>query len=561
MSPPHPDPRPAPPSAFAFAAMLVGAALVVYAAASVSWYAGHAFLNADTWAVYDMARSFGERFYEGKLVRQFHLPAGHPSDTGASYPFLGPAMVWVVDALTGLGIYAHYLISAAAGWGALALGAVVLVKAGGEGTRGTAPLSGALLAVLGLGIEELYRDIHRASTIPVTLLFILGAVALLPARGGPSPGRALAAGLCMGMAAAVRFDVNLLVLASVAMIPVLAERRRVAATAAYAGGVALAMLPWVVFSLAAFGRVYASDNAIVAIGVRQLHSLQVLMPDEPTLFTDFGGWLARVSVSAVDFLAILRRMLADNPVVWLFLAAVPGITLAAALAARRRGHGADTDGGAGDGGGTTRYRLALTVLALASLLMLVGPVVTGYQMNTRYYSLTIFLWALMLLAWAQAAVAAAVRRGAGRMRVAHGVVLLVLCAAAAGTLPRTPFADGWPVPRFDEANLRVDPDGFLQRCVPADGRTLLLYRWSDMALQDGIRFGVLARRTVLVLPNEWAGLPSWRKRSFLREQRVTHVVLDEAQPRDGLVDPVMTLVPVSADCPGLYRLADAPGGG
>lgn len=558
MSPPHPDPRPAPLSAFAFAAMLVGAALAVHAAASFSWYAGHAFLNADTWAVYDMARSVGERFYEGKLIRQFHLPAGQPSDAGASYPFLAPLLVWVVDAATGMGVYSHYLITALAGWGALALAAVVLVKAGGEGAGGTALLSGALLAVLGFGIEELYRDIHRASTIPLTLLFILGAVALLPARGGPSPRRALAAGLCMGLAAATRFDVNLLVLASVAMIPVLAERRRVAATAAYAGGVALAMLPWVVFSLAVFGRAYASDNAIVAIGVRQLHSLQVLMPDEPTLFTDFGGWLARVSVSAADFLAILRRMLADNPVVWLFLAAVPGIALAAALAARgRRGHGAD----AGNGGGTTRYRLALTVLALASLLMLVGPVVTGYQMNTRYYSITIFLWALMLLAWAQAAVAAAARRGAGGVRVAHGVVLLVLCAAAGSTLPRTPFADGWPALRFDEANRRVDPDGFFQRCVPADGRTLLLYRWSDMALQDGIRFGVLARRTVLILPNEWAELPSWRKRSFLREQRVSHVVLDEAQPRDGLVDPAMTLEPVSADCPGLYRLADAPGGG
>lgn len=554
MNPPQSDRRPA--LLPVLLVVLIGAALAAYAAASFSWYAERAFINADAWAVYDMARSFDEHFYEGKLIRQFHLPSDH----GASYPFLGPILVYAADAATGWGIYAHYLVSALAGWGALVLAGVILVRTTEDRRGGTALLAGVLLVTLGLNIEEFYRDIYRASTIPIALFFILGALAILPSRGGLTARRAFAAGLCMGLATMTRFDVNLLALASAAMIPALAERRRAAATAAYVGGVVLMLLPWVVFSLETFGRFYASDNAIVAIGVRQLHSLQVLMPDEPTVFTDPAGWWARVSVAAADFLAILRRMLANSPVAWFFLGAIPAITAAGWIAATLGRAPRNSGPRNSDADATARYRRALALLALASLLMFVGPVATGYQINTRYYSIPFFLWALLLLAWAQAAVAAAARRGAGGwLQLVHGAVLVVLCAAGMGSLSRDPFAAGWPPLRFNAANLQVDSDGFFQRCVPSDGRTLLLYRWSDQTLQDGIRFGVLARRVVLVLPNEWAELPSWRKESFLREQRVTHVALDETQSKDGLTDPAMVLEPAAADCPGLYRLAVGSG--
>jgi len=528
--------------------LLVAAVFLVFAAGSFAYYAEHAFINADAWAVYDMARSFDERFYQGTLIRQFHLNMNY----GASYAFLGPILVYAAEALTGLGGYSHYLVTVLASLGVLLLGGMILGKAAGESRTPAVALATLLLAVTVFNIWELYRDVYRASTIPVALVFILGAVALLPRSGDLRPGRAFAVGVAMGLAAMTRFDVNLLVAAFAGVILLTAGARRVRATASYVGGVLLTISPWIVFSLLVFGRPYASDNAIVAVAVKQLLSLDLIPPGEPTLFTDFDGWLARVSLTGADFLSILRAMLMRSPFAWMFLATVPGLALLLALWGRAgRPRGAGQPGA----GSSLRYPMALTLTALAGLLLFIGPVATGYQINTRYYSMTFLLCALALLGWMLAGMAAAERRlGHRGPRLLLEAVVGCLCLAGFPTMLHEAFDQGWPPLHFNEANRFPEAHPDLMRCVPADGRTLLLFRYTSQTLQDGIRFGVLARRTVLIMPNNWPEVSAERKLAFLREARVSHVWLDEEAPRDGLVDAGMALEPV-AGCRGFYRNA------
>ena len=551
--------RSSPPTALRWVAPAVVTALfLVFAAGSFAYYAEHAFINADSWAVYDMARSFDEHFYRGVLIRQFHFNL----DYGASYAFLGPILVYVTDALTGLGAYSHYLISALAGLGALLLGGVILGKAAGERRTPAVALATLLFAVTAFNVWEFYRDIYRASTIPIALFFILAAVAQLPRRGALSGTRAFLIGVTMGLAAMTRFDVNLLVAAFTAVILATAGAHRIRAAAGYVGGVLLTISPWIVFSLLVFGRLYASDNAIVAIAVKQLHSLDLIPPGEPTLFADFAGWLARVSATGADFLHILEAMLARSPFAWLFLAAVPALALGLALWGRAGGgRRPDAAGRTADGARAEawRYPLTLTLVAAAGLLLFIGPVATGYQINTRYYSMSFLLCALALIGWMLAGMAAAERRlGRQTPRLALEAVVTCLCLAGFPTMLREAFEQGWPPLQFNEANRFAEAHPALMRCVPADGRTLLLFRYTSQTLQDGIRFGVLARRTVLIMPNNWPEVPTERKLAFLRNAHVSHIWLDEAETRDGLVVPEMVMEPMTG-CPGFYRLAPPPG--
>ncbi len=555
--------RSSPPTALRWAAPAVVTLLfLAFAAGSFAYYAQHAFINADSWAVYDMARSFDEHFYQGALIRQFHFTL----DYGASYAFLGPILVYVTDALIGLGAYSHYLISALAGLGVVLVGGVILGKAAGERRTPAVALATLLLAVTAFNVWEFYRDIYRASTIPIALFFILAAVAQLPRRGDLSGARAFLIGMTMGLAAMTRFDVNLLVAAFTAVILATAGTHRVRAAAGYVGGVLLTISPWILFSLLVFGRLYASDNAIVAIAVKQLHSLDLIPPGEPTLFVDFAGWLARVSATAADFRHILEAMLARSPFAWLFLTAVPALALGLAVwgrSHRRAGRGpeAAAAGRAPDGAGegSLHYPLTLTLVAAAGLLLFIGPVATGYQINTRYYSMTFLLCALALIGWMLAGMAAAERRlGRPTPRLALEAVVTCLCLAGFPTMLREAFEQGWPPLQFNEANRFAEAHPTLMRCIPADGRTLLLFRYTSQTLQDGIRFGVLARRTVLIMPNNWPEVSTARKLAFLRDARVSHVWLDEAETRDGLVVPEMVMEPL-AGCPGIYRLAPPPG--
>ncbi|WP_148219831.1 hypothetical protein [Azospirillum sp. B510] len=551
--------RNSPPNLLRWIAPAVVTALfLAFAAGSFAYYAQHAFINADSWAVYDMARSFDEHFYQGVLIRQFHLNL----DYGASYAFLGPILVYATEALTGLGAYSHYLISALAGLGALLLGGVILGKAAGERRSPAVTLATLLLAVTAFNVWEFYRDIYRASTIPIALFFILAAVAQFPRCGGLSAGRAALIGVTMGLAAMTRFDVNLLVAAFTMVILVTAGAHRFRAAAGYVGGVLLTISPWILFSLLVFGRVYASDNAIVAIAVKQLLSLDLIPPGEPTLFVDFSGWFARVSATGADFLRILEAMLARSPFAWLFLAAVPALALGLAIWGRAgRERKPATAGGAADGmmDEPLRYPLTLTLVAAAGLLLFIGPVATGYQINTRYYSMTFLLCALALIGWMLAGMTAAERRlGRRGPRLALEAVVTCLCLAGFPTMLREAFEQGWPPLHFNEANRFAEAHPTLMRCVPADGRTLLLFRYTSQTLQDGIRFGVLARRTVLIMPNNWPDVSTGRKLAFLRDARVSHVWLDEAESRDGLVVPEMVMEPM-AGCPGFYRLAPPPG--
>lgn len=529
-------------------ALLATAAVAAFAVGSYAHFSGRAFINADAWSIYDMARSFDETFYHSRLIRQFNLSIEH----GSTYPFLGPVLLYAVDALTGLGVYALYATAAVLGWCGLAALYPTLRKAAGENSLAVA-LAALLAVITALNISELYLDLYRASTIPIALAFILAGLALLPGDGRLTPPRAFAVGAVMGLAALTRFDVNLFVLFFTGVMLALARQRRVTAAASYAAGVLIVVSPWIVYSLLVFGRLYASDNMAVALSVRPHYSVDLLLPGEPSAFTDPAGWYRRIAAAAADFLRIVTGMVTQSPFAWLFLATLSGLALLL-WAWSRRGPDRTREREEGRDPGAPRYRMALTGAAAVSLLFFVGPIITSYQMNTRYYSTTFLVWAVMLLGWGLAGMVAAERRlGHSGPRIVFETAVAVLCVAGLLSLPTDVFRGGWPALGFDETNRRVDPRSDLLRCVPADGRTLLLYNWSNPALQDGIRFGALARRDVVIVPGNWAELPAERKIGFLEDVRISHALLDEAEPKDGLVDPAMALQSV-AGCPGLYRI-------
>lgn len=339
--------------------------------------------SPDSWAYVELARTV----FEGELfrvqgVRQFQVD----SDFSTSFPPLYPLVMALTDAALGVGPRVGFVLNH------LLLVAILAGLAGLARRVLGDTLPGSLCFVLLIVQRGLREEVASGRAIPLSLVFLLALLHLLM-RADPRRLRTAAlAALAAGAWTLTRFD---FALAAVALGFVVAwrattARRRLQSLVVYGATLAATFSPWVVYSVARFGRPWISDNSRTVLCVETPFVADYIPHPEllPTLFTEPGDWLLAKLALAVQVLDSMREAALGTA-----LPALLGL-LAVALVARRRAVLAPEAAGALERGlGQVVASPALrgwAGLALVFVVLHGSIALTGY--TDARYTTAAFLW-------------------------------------------------------------------------------------------------------------------------------------------------------------------------
>jgi len=189
-----------------------------------------------------------------------------------------------------------------------------------SGVPGTAQAA----LVLSLLFYDGYLDeVLFGRSIPLAILGFVGAFRLLM---GAKP---FAAGLLLGGAALVRFDFLAYGILFLAAMPLLG-RRSPAELAAAGFGFLLGACPWVIYSLAYFGKPWISDSSWIIWSAAPAYVADYPAAAASDAFTAPGPWLLRVLSNVPDLAKFLVSWSFKYP-----LAIATALFAAACWAARR----------------------------------------------------------------------------------------------------------------------------------------------------------------------------------------------------------------------------------
>jgi hypothetical protein len=476
----------------------------------------------DSWALYELARTvFSGDFYRFTHFRSY----ASLSDYSSAFPPLTPVLIALADALTGSGARGGLYLGCAAFLGFAAMSEWIGRRVTGADWVG---LAAALLVLA--GPKMLVDELAAGRTIPLQLaLYALVLIGLLRAEKITLAGAA-GIGLAAGLAVLNRFDAILLPVLAAAMIAWLT--RRAAAVLAALAASTLAVSPWIAFSLAAHGTLFATDNAGIALSLDRAAFVTDWWPaPQPTLADDPAAWAWRVIESFGRYLQSVASLVASplGAVLAGVLAVWGGLHL---LAGRRPG--------------AARFAVyrpdALRVLAVfaAGMAVLTLPqILTGYH-ELRYFSALFWAGGLALLCAAVASGVTPHQRATYARLAGLGIAVPVFAlslwqfagAVRAGeTDPARASAFGAP------ADIAA-----LDACLGGQGKARVLVLGDDAF---AARAGALGGIAAMMEPRNMAQgrLGADGARAFLRAFAVDYVlVMDPA--RRGFALETLGLAPV-----------------
>lgn len=389
----------------AFGACIV--TLVFYVVA----YAGLPGISPDTWTYYELSRSIFSDFYRVGTVRQFEIM----TDRSLAFPPLFPVLMAVVNAAWGWGILAGAVVNLPV---AVATGVLLWISASrltGEG------LYGILVFALLLASPSYLGIVMFGVADALAILLFIAAVTICVRPGALRIGDMIGLGLVGGLGVMARFDM----LPAMAVFGVVAaircEGRLAAAAGVFVLAFAIALSPWIAYSLQYFGKPFASDNSRAVLLAMRFVLTAYYSPDDvlPTVWTAPVEWfqalLAKVSSSAIG---------ASRAVLEVGFLPLLGIVVAARWLARK---GTPGERGAPLAfGRLSRHPLAPAWIAAAALFATVA--LTGFD-DARYFFRIVLVADLALVL----ALSASVRRQtaiAPRMVPRLLVAAIVLSQAA-----------------------------------------------------------------------------------------------------------------------------------
>jgi len=472
--------------------------------------------SPDSWALWELSQTVGGDFYRFTHWRSYasDLP------WSASFPPLTPVLIAGLDALFGTGPRTG-LFLAFAGFAGFALVSEAIARR----VTGAAWLGLGAALVLLLGPNMLLIEMQAGRTIPLQLLlYALVLLGLVRGRAITLAGAALI-GLVAGLAVLNRFDAVLLPL-PVALAVGWLTRSPAKGLAALAAS-CLAVLPWVAYSLATFGTLFATDNAGIAAALDPRAYVTDWWPTaQPTLADDPAAWVGKIAAN-LGRLAYVAAGLAASP---LGLVAAAFLAFPAMLAWLR---------------GDERRPLAgfdvLAGFAVLTGVMLAPQVLTGF-IEQRYLSAAI--WATLLAAgcWGIARSSALAQRAVFAKGAAVTAVLAVGALALAS--PKASDAAAFD----DPADVRT-----LKACLAASPKARVLVIGDDkLAARAGAQGGIAA----MMAPRNLAEgrLDPAAARAFAARFGVTHVLAADPA-RAGWAEATFPGTPVLG-CPlPLHRLA------
>jgi hypothetical protein len=491
--------------------------------------------SPDSWAYWDMAQRVQEgQPYTMHGVRQFQTEPG----IAISFPLLYPALLALVDAVTGLGFRTGLVVNAAAVLGA----AAVIESRWGRGhLAGLGPLS--LLA--SATWYPFANEVAAARTMPVAVL-LLCSLAVLATRTSTLRGWAMC-GIVGGALYLTRFDALLAVVAfPVVLVAVRVVARRspprgaeVASIAAYAAGFVLAVGPTLAIGLVTVGQLPTSDNARTAASATTVYVTHYHPDGVPTLVDAPRQWASKV----LDNVSPLLSTTGDAALAVLVFVAV-ALVLAATV--WQRSSAAPEEPG-------PRDRLVLVALLLSFAVSLSFGVLTTGFVNLRYWSPLVLLSMLIVVhTTVLHAPADALRRAGPVVTSAAMLALVVLLAALqlpldrgalSGRLQERASFSTTAVPRTLNETQPPMPD---LSC--ADDEATVLSLVHDRAAS---REAALGSRMIMSRPGNLRRLDGAQLERFLDDYQPDHVVALDEDDLGALQDAVQLEVTA---CAGLYRI-------
>lgn len=328
--------------------------------------------SPDSWALWELSQTVFGDFYRFTHWRSFasDLP------WSASFPPLTPVLIALADAAFGTGPRTGLYLAFAAFAGFALMSESIARRITGAAWLGL----GAALVLL-LGSDMVLTEMQAGRTIALQLLLYAVVVLGLMRGEGITLARAVMIGLVAGFAVLNRFDAALLPV-PVALVVGWLTRSGAKGFAVLAAA-AVAVLPWTLYSFAAFGVPFATDNAGIAAALDPRAYVTDWWPaSPPTLADDPLAWAGKVAANA----GRLAYVAAGLGLSLLGLTAAAFLAPPAALAALYRTAPRQP--------ATARLRV-LAGFAVLMGLMLAPQVLTGY-LEARYFSAAV--WAALLAA-------------------------------------------------------------------------------------------------------------------------------------------------------------------
>jgi hypothetical protein len=404
--------------------------------------------SPDSWAMWELSQTVFGDFYRFDHWRSYWSASPY----SASFPPLFPVLIAITDGLLATGPRTGlYLAFACFG------GFAVVSEEIGRRVTGVRWIgSGAALLLL-LGPNMLLANLGAGGNIALQLLLLALLLRALLAGDRIGPARAAVIGLLAGLAILNRFDAVLLPFLSAAMIAGLTRRPTLVLMALAAAAVAVS--PWVYYSLTTFGTVFATDNGGIATALDPASFVTDWWPEpQPSLTDDPLAWGQRVAANAFWFIYTGASLMVSG----MGLAAAAFLAAPAALVWL-----------AGRWPQPSLRLWIMTGFAVLTALMMAPQIVTGY-LEYRYYAA--LLWAVFLTAacWGIAQGRTLHQRRIFA-RIAFATAALSVAAAGALQVVDAAREDGFAAGQWDRFEADADVRA-LQACMKdtPDARILVL---------------------------------------------------------------------------------------
>jgi len=281
----------------------------------------------DSYSYYEISQTIFSNFGSINTIRQYI----YFTELGISFPYLFPAMIAIVNILTGFSIYSGNFINIIAAL----ISVYLLIKISKKLTRST--YAGLAASALLLFNTEFLDELATARAVPLSVLFVLlmmdvvvhsKALAMIPQRTRRAKNRfekfmwkkcierdLFFMGLFGGAGMVVRFDfIAISGLVGVFLVVFFVMKKNVFKTIPfYIFGLLVFTLPWIIYSMWNFQTFWISDNSGTMFLINPTNPQRAFLPGEeiPSLFTDSAAWLDSRAVMFVnrfwDFFYMMSR--------------------------------------------------------------------------------------------------------------------------------------------------------------------------------------------------------------------------------------------------------------
>ena len=237
----------------------------------------------DSYSYYELSKTIFSNFYKISTHRQYVVS----TDYGISFPYMYPLFISIVDFFTGLGIYSGTIINILAAL----FSSFLLYKISKK--LFNMPIIGAIALFFLLCNPSYLDEVSSARSIPVGILFTLMILYKLLYLPNLSKKNSFIVGIVSGIALMIRFDAIVVIGCAFMVIFIFSKNKRISNCLMFLLGSLIFALPWILFSLIIFNKIWITDNSGTALLTTPLIPQRYSSSEYtlPTFFTDTSLWV------------------------------------------------------------------------------------------------------------------------------------------------------------------------------------------------------------------------------------------------------------------------------